>query len=498
MASSGTRTSNRSRWPSGFTNARTSTVAGISCAGAGAGRVQSVPAASAAAIRNRHPVFRISANQYTIPARHSIRVDGTRRGSMKPQRFLILGGTFAVALVVALGAQRSTSQQAAQAPMFEVDPLWPKPMPNHWLLGSTTGLAIDSRDHVFVVHLTDSFVARTEIGATANPPIGECCAPAPNVLEFDPDGNLVGHWGGPADGVPWPAQNHGIAIDPQGNIWIGSGGPADSQLLKFSRDGRFLMVAGKATPPASAAAPAGGRGDTAYAGVSPPRGGGAGGRGGRGAAPPPLPANSGSTESFGGPADISFDAAANEAFIADGLRNHRVAVINLATGAIKRFWGAYGTKPDDAAVTAYTPGGPASKQFGVVRCAEPARDGLLYVCDRTNNRIQVFRKNGTFVKEKVIAPKTGGAGAVWDIAFSRDPQQRFLYVADGQNMKVRILDRQTLNELTTFGDGGRQPGQFYAVHSIATDSKGNIYTAESLQGKRIQKFVFKGIGPVRT
>jgi DNA-binding beta-propeller fold protein YncE len=201
-------------------------------------------------------------------------------------------------------------------------------------------------------------------------------------------------------------------------------------------------------------------------------------------------------DTFGGPAGFSFDTKANEAYVADGIRNHRVAVIDMNTGAIKRSWGAYGNKPDDGAATAYTPGSSAPKQFGSVRCAKLASDGLVYVCDATNDRIQVFKKDGSFVKEHAIAPNTLGSGSVWDIAFSRDPQQKYIYVADGMNMKVRVLDRNTLEELTSFGDGGRQPGQFYAVHSVATDSKGNVYTVETYEGKRVQKFNFKGVGPV--
>jgi DNA-binding beta-propeller fold protein YncE len=189
---------------------------------------------------------------------------------------------------------------------------------------------------------------------------------------------------------------------------------------------------------------------------------------------------------------------ANEAYVADGYRNHRVAVIDMTTGAIKRYWGAYGNKPDDAAsaAAAYSPDAPAPKQFGPVRCAELSSDGLVYVCDTQNDRIQVFKKTGEFVKERNVAPRTLGAGSVWDIAFSRDPRQKYLYVADGMNMKVHILDRQTLEELTSFGDGGRQPGEFYAVDGVATDSNGNLYTVETYEGKRVQKFDYKGVGPV--
>ena len=400
-------------------------------------------------------------------------------------------------LAALLTVSAASYAQTVQAPRFQVDPFWPKPLPTHTILGSITGLAIDAQDHVWVVNLTNSFVTRTETGADQNPPIAECCFPASPVLEFDASGKLVGHWGGPGQGYTWPMTNHGIAIDDKGNVWISGAGPRDTQILQFTRDGKFIKafgVAAAAMPAPSAAAP-----DTAYAGVSGAQRGGAGaagaggGRGrGRGAAVPPLPANSGATDAFGGATEVTFDFRANEAYVADGSRNHRVAVIDLNTGAIKRSWGAYG-KPatDNTPATPWTANNP---QFGnPVRCAELSKDNLVYVCDQQNNRIQVFRKTGEFVKEKSVAPATKGAGSVWDIAFSRDNAQRYIYVADGQNMKVRILDRNTLDEVSTFGDGGRYPGQFFAVHSIATDSKGNVYTAETLEGKRIQKFEFQGV-----
>lgn len=411
------------------------------------------------------------------------------------RRRLLLGNALFLSAFASAFAQRAT------APRLEVDPLWPKPMPNRWILGSTVGVAVDAHDHVFVVHLTDSFTPRTEIGLATNPPTGECCAPAPNVLEYDPAGNLVGHWGGPGQGYDWPEMNHGIAIDESGNVWIGGSGSADTRILKFTHDGKFIAEFGK--PGVTTAATGGGRAaDTAYAGVSPGRaaGGGRGatGRGGRGrGATPALPANSQSMDSFGGPADFSFDAKTNEVYVADGYRNHRVAVIDMTTGAVKRFWGAYGNKPDDASATKYDPAAPPPKQFGTpVSCAQLSNDGLVYVCDTQNDRIQVFKKDGSFVKEKLIAPKTLGTGSVWDIAFSRDPQQKYLYVADGMNMKVHVVDRQSLEVLTSYGDGGRQPGQFYAVHSVATDSKGNVYTTETYEGKRVQKFNYRGVGAV--
>jgi DNA-binding beta-propeller fold protein YncE len=184
--------------------------------------------------------------------------------------------------------------------------------------------------------------------------------------------------------------------------------------------------------------------------------------------------------------------------LADGYSNRRVAVVDVATGALKRFWGAYGNVPDDEADNSYTPGQPSPQQFrGPVHCAEPSVDKLIYVCDRGGDRIQVFRPDGTYVKEAMIVPATLAMGSTWDIAFSKDEDQEFIYVADGSNMKVHIIDRDSLEILYSFGEGGRQPGMFFSPHSIATDSEGNIYTTETYEGKRVQKFLFKGMGALR-
>ena len=362
------------------------------------------------------------------------------------------------ALAVAQASLRATDRQMVQAPRFEVDPVWPKPMPNHWILGSVIGVGIDSRDHVFIIHRGDSTLnQRTEAGLNAKPPIGECCASAPPILEFDPDGNLVKGWGGPGDGYIWPGSNHGVAVDDKDNIWIGGNGPTDSHILKFSHEGKFLQQIG--TP-------------------------------GQGSA-------SNDSTHFGRVAKITFDPKAGEAYVADGYGNKRVAVLDMNSGKLKRFWGAYGNKPDDARMPPYDPSAPLAQQFrNPVHCAEPTNDGMVYVCDRPNDRIQVFQKDGKFVKEMRIAPATRGDGSVWDIAFSKDPKQQFLYRADGVNEHVRVFDRASMTELYNFGYGGRQPGMFLGVHSIATDSKGNIYTTETYTGKRLQKFAFKGLGAI--
>ncbi|MGQ0647555.1 MAG: hypothetical protein ACT4P7_08275 [Gemmatimonadaceae bacterium] len=375
----------------------------------------------------------------------------------------VLTGVALVGAIVALGVgqarlQAASQNQQVQAPRFEVDPMWPKPLPNHWILGSAIGVGVDSKDHVFIIHRGDSTLnQRTEAGGGGANPIGECCVAAPPILEFDPEGNLVNSWGGPGQGYDWPASNHGISIDHKDNVWIGGNGGGDSHILKFTHDGKLLAQFGQTK----------------------------------------QAVNSSSTTSFGRVAKISFDPAANEAYLADGYGNKRVAVVDMNTGAVKRFWGAYGEAPKDTNMGPYNPDAPLIRQFrNPVHCADPSNDGLVYVCDRPNDRIQVFQKDGKFVNEVRIAPRTRGDGSVWDIAFSRDRDQKYLYLADGKNEKIYVMDRKSLQILTQFGDGGRQPGQFFAVHSIATDSRGNIYTTETYEGKRVQKFAYKGLGMV--
>lgn len=408
-----------------------------------------------------------------------------------------------VAAAAALCTLPLAAQQARQAPRFTVDYKWPAPLPANHLLGSAVGVAVDAQDHVFVVHRIDSFTARTETGGDANPPIGECCVSMPPVLEFDAAGKLVNSWGGPGQGYQWPQVPAGIAIDRAGNVWIAGAGGLDGQVLVFTHDGKFIRQIGREGAAPGAAAPAAGA-DTGYMGVSPggrgaaPAGRGAAGRGGRAGrgAAPVLPPNSGSTEMFGGATRIAFSTDGATAFVADGQRNRRVVEVDVASGAIRKFWGAYGKEPSDAKLDPYSPSRPPSPQFNVVACVETSGDGLLYVCDRENDRIQVFRQDGSFVKEARVAPATLGEGSVWDVALSRDAGQRFLYVADGASSRVRILDRDTLEEIANFGDGGRVPGTFYGLHSIATDSRGNIYTTETYEGKRVQKFAFGGLGTV--
>ena len=375
----------------------------------------------------------------------------------------IVGGIFAGVLVLLGCTQALLDKQAPQgelvnAPAFEVDPLWPKPLPNHWLLGMTIGVWVDEQDHVWVIHRSSATLNANERGAEVDPPTGECCRGAPPVLVFDQAGNLVRHWGGPGQGYEWPQSNHGIFVDYKGNVWIGGNGEKDAHILKFTKDGKFLMQVGR------------------------------------------FGNNKGSNdlENFGRVAKIFVDAKTNEAFVADGYGNRRVAVLDADTGKMKRYWGAYGNRPQDGPLAPFNPDAPPSQQFrNPVHCSDVSNDGFVYVCDRQANRLQVFTKEGKFVKEQWYARRSLSEGSVWDVAFSRDPEQRYIFMADGRNQKVRIILRETLEEITNFGDGGRQPGQFFGVHSVATDSKGNLYTTETYEGKRLQKFVYKGMRQVR-
>ena len=379
------------------------------------------------------------------------------------RRDLVIGAA-TLAILTALGCASSlmqprsegTTGPSAEAPLFEVDPLWPKPLPNHWLLGRVVGVWADEQDHVWIVHTGKGHLDANELALDKK--VGECCTEAPHVLEFDPAGNLVHAWGGASGpGYEWPQSNHGIHVDYKGNVWIGGNGEKDAHLLKFTKDGKFLLQVGKLG----------------------------------------VQGGSNATDGFGRVAKIWVDPKTNEAYVADGYKNKRIAVLDADTGQMKRYWGAYGNKPDDADLGKYDPAAPPPRQFrNPVHCVERSNDGLVYVCDRQADRLQVFTAEGKFVREAWFAKETLGSGSTWDVAFSKDPQQRFIFLADGTNEKVRVIVRETLTEVTNFGDGGRQPGQFFGVHSLAIDSKGNLYTGETYEGKRLQRFVYKGMGRV--
>jgi DNA-binding beta-propeller fold protein YncE len=358
----------------------------------------------------------------------------------------ILGGLLAALMSV---AALSLPAAAQSVPEFKVDPFWPKPLPNYWLFGQIGGVAVDAQDHVWIVQRPRS-LTEDERGATLKPPRNKCCVPAPPVMEFDADGNFIQGWGGAGGGYDWVGREHGIYVDHKGFVWIGGNADTDSEVLKFTKDGKFVMAIGKI-------APSGGSNDTTL---------------------------------LGKPSDVEVDPSTNEVFIADGYGNRRVIVFDADTGAYKRHWGAYGKKPADDKTPKYDPAAPVAQQFGnPVHCAKVSRDGFVYVCDRTNNRIQVFKKDGTYVTEWFFEKSTLGNGAVWDLNFWPDANQTYLLNIDGENNQLRILRRSDGAVVGGFGRSGRYAGQFHWVHNIAVDSKGNVYTGEVDNANRVQKFV---------
>src|SRR6185295_16185257 len=272
---------------------------------------------------------------------------------------------------------------------------------------------------------------------------------------FDTSGTYVQAWGGAGAGYEWPADEHTIHVDHKGNVWISSaGGPrlrerTENQILKFTQAGKFLLQIGR-----------------------------------RG-----MSTGSLDTANFNNAADIYVYAKTNEVFVADGYVNRRVIVLDADTGAFKRMWGAYGNTPDDAAPNRLADEGPGPQQFNLVHGIRVSEDGLVYVADRRNNRMQVFTVDGKFQRELFVERKTKLLGTAFSVAFSPDPQQDLLFLADAGNGRVNIYDRRTLDEIGGFGRVGHYAGEFVFLHNVATDSRGNVYTAEVGNGKRVQKFV---------
>ncbi|MFP5378622.1 MAG: hypothetical protein ACLGHP_02490 [Vicinamibacteria bacterium] len=348
-------------------------------------------------------------------------------------------------------AAEAPAPTAGGVPQFQVDPSWPKELPNNWILGAVTGVIVDSRDHVWVTHLPET-LTEEELSAVQEPPIGTCCAPAPLVIEFNPAGEVVQAWGDDStDTARWPRNPHGIFVDHNDLVWVGTF--THHRVMKFTRDGQLLMTIGE------------------------------------------YDKNAGSNDTtlLGGPAGIWVDPQTNEAFIADGYRNRRVIVYDGETGAYKRHWGAYGEPPqDDYDFGDRDPNGPPPRAFSTVHGLTGSNDGLIYVADRRGNRIQVFKQDGTFVTEKIVAPLTRASGSAFVIALSPDPEQQWLYLADGTNHKVWTLRRSDLEIVGEFGRGGRQVGQFLRPHGMDVDSQGHLYVGEASTGRRVQKFTVSG------
>ena len=370
-------------------------------------------------------------------------------------------------------AQDQASRSKVVLPVFEVDSRFPT-MPDRMLLGGVGGATADAHGNVWVFHRPHTLEEgnATENGYTPGPP----------VMEFSETGKYLQGWGGPThdgryewfnrgglfsafaecasctkehrtngDGRPGSGE-HGIAVDSKDNVWLTGNGTGDGQVLKFTRDGKFLLQIGK---------------------------GGS-------------PVDSNARDHLSRPAGIAVYAKTNEVFVADGYGNRRVIVFDADTGAYKRHWGAYGRKPDDKAPNARVPTGQPPQQFNTPHGVAISNDGIVYVADRANNRIQSFTIDGTFVKEGFVKRESEGTGTAFGVGLSTDPQQRFLYVADGSNERIAILDRKTLEEIGHIGRPGRKAGEFFHLHSLGVDPKGNIVTGES-QGYRVQKFVYKGL-----
>jgi len=370
----------------------------------------------------------------------------------------LAAGTFTI-----MDSEAAPAPKAArEAPRFEVDPTWPK-LPPRYIFGQVSSVSIDEQGHAWVLQRPSSLRADQKDKA------------APPVIEFDEQGNFVQAWGGPGQGYDWPEVEHGIYADPKGNVWVGGNGPTDHHLVKFTKQGRFLMQLGK-----------------------------------KGASK-----GNADTANVKGAADTFVHTPTNELFVADGYGNRRVIVFDADTGAFKRMWGAFGNRPvDDVPEAAKVPEDrriPAKEltdrdrgpeQFITpVHVTRVSKDNFVYVSDRGGKRVQVFTLDGKYVTQQFIdryceVPHCGNGQTVASTAFSHDPEQRFLYVASRSPARVWVLDRKTLEPLDSFGRPGVMPGEFYVMHHMNVDSKGNLYVTEVQDGKRVQKFEFKGIQPL--
>ncbi len=368
-------------------------------------------------------------------------------------------------------SQPTPANGEPETPSFQVDPSWPS-IPNDWIFGITSGLAIDAEENIWVLQRPRTVAPEDADRA------------APPVMVFDTDGNYLKSWGGPDEGYEWPATEHGIFVDHEQNVWISGSGQGDDQILKFTNDGDFLMQIGSAGQS---------RGNT-------------------------------DTENVNRAADLYVHASTNELFVADGYGNRRVIVFDAANGEFKRMWGAFGNAPsdptEDEVVNESNP-----EHFSLVHGVKVSNDGLVYVADRRGMRLQVFTVDGRF-QEQILVGRTepdpavltarademahgqpvadlitnvsSARQSVSQTAFSSDPEQRYLFMADRSNQEVVVLERESLTRLSAFGQTGDRPGEFYILHDMVSDAAGNLYTAEVNVGARAQKFNYVGTTTVST
>jgi len=352
-----------------------------------------------------------------------------------------------VVTVIALQAQDG-------GPRYKVDADWPKrPLPNKWFFGGITGLDVDSNDNVWVLS-RPADLDETENYATLKPPTAECCVAAPTIVAFNPAGDVIASFSA--------QQGHGMVVDRQGNVWIGS-----DRVRKYTRDGKQIGEIGR------------------VADRQPPGKDVEGVKAFRAKYPPTTPLIVGGLE------ELRTDDDRKEIYVIDSYLGGRVLVYDMDTMQLKRGWGAYGKPLADISAGPggrYDPKAPAKDFLGHVTL-NVARDGTVYAADRPSNRIQVFTREGKYLKEFFIATETLERGSAGGVAFSADPQQRYMFISDIQNNTIWILNRQDGKLLSRIGSTGNWAGQFHGLHMIATDSKGNIFTGEVQAGERVQKFV---------
>ena len=366
------------------------------------------------------------------------------------------------------------SEDAQKVPVYRVDPFWPKRLPNRWSMQQVTGLTVEAKnDHVWFLN-RGAAADGDEIGGGDNPPRIVCCVRGPEVIELDPEGNVVNSWGGPGYIPQWPTALQTIFVDREGNVWV-AGTAAQDSILKFSRDGKLLWDFGHRPPKDSG----------------------------------PLKENNQQTDVLVSKGRFTLDEDAHEIYLVNW---KRVLVYDMDTGAFKRGWGGHGMPLSEITNDPIPPykwtGAPPPEEKNFVpdlHFAEISKDGLVYVGERGQDRISVYTKQGEWKQDFYVSPSTpsrgpdcGGlppntkmppCGTTYKMVFSRDPQQKFIYVADGTDDVVWILDRKTGKTLGSFGGNGKYAGQFHWINAIGMDSKGNIYTGEVEEAKRIQKFM---------